>query len=553
MTIPRKDSEGICRAPSSPRDGEILESASDSNLLVARLSEALGSDSVRADEETRHAYAMDASPCYVPPKAVVFPRSEADTVRVVEICRELGVPMTPRAAGTSLSGAAVGPGVVLDTSRMAAIMEFNATEGWVRVGPGVTLLELNAWLRERGFHFPPDPGSLEWCRIGGMIGHNASGYRSVKYGQTRDHVMRCRVVLADGVAVDAHDVAVDGPEWRELTARIPAFETIRNTIASRRSAIRAARRPIRKHACGYDVFAIAEGLDRGVFPLVSLFVGSEGTLGIVTEATLRVLPLPERRVTILVYLDRLEDLGPLVADLLPLRPSALEAIDGDSLDLVGRASLEVPPAARAMLLAEFDDRDANAVAEQVVREIGPKYPLSGPVEVAREPSRQDTLWKARRALFPSLLKIPGNRKPWGFVEDPIVPADRVAEFIDYLVRLTQKYGTVAGVYGHIGDGNTHYRPLFNPLEPEDFERMCALREEFDEAVLGRFHGAPSAEHGIGRIRAETLPRIWGAEVYGVLRTIKAALDPEGLLNPGVLFGSGAWWESWGGLEARTPQ
>ena len=126
------------------------------------------------------------------------------------------------------------------------------------------------------------------------------------------------------------------------------------------------------------------------------------------------------------------------------------------------------------------------------------------------------------------------------------------EFIEYLVDLTRRHGTVAGIYGHIGDGNTHYRPLFDPTDPADFERMRSLREEFDEAVLTRFQGAPSGEHGIGRLRAETLPRIWGADVYGVMRSIKDAFDPRGLLNPGVLFSDEPWWASWGGLESRVP-
>src|SRR5205807_1544302 len=215
---------------------------------------------------------------------------------------------------------------------------------------------------------------------------------------------------------------------------------------------------------------IADSLSRGIFPLAALFVGSEGTLGIVTEVTLRVLPIPLRRVTVLLYLDRFGELGPLVADLLPLKPSAMEAIDGASLDLIGREVHGVPSGAAAMLL----------------------------------------------------------------------------------VGLTHRHSTVAGIYGHIGDGNTHYRPLFDPTDPADFERMRALREEFDDAVLDRFHGAPSGEHGIGRLRAETLPRVWGPEVYEVMRATKRALDPQDLLNPGVLFSEDPWWASWGGLESRTP-
>jgi len=525
----------------SPKD-EFLEA----------LREAFGVDGVLDDERSLREYSTDASPCFVVPRAIVRPRSEEDVVRVLEICSEHGVPITPRAAGTSLSGAAIGSGVVLDTSRLATIREFDPREGWVRVEPGVPLADLNAFLRERGFRLPLEPGSLDWCRIGGMVGHNASGYQSVKYGQTRDYVLRLRIVLADGSVLEARDVPLHGTEWSDIVSRVPALEAVRRSLEAHREAILGSRRPVKKHSCGYDLAHISETLDRGVFPLADLFVGSEGTLGIITEATLRVLRVPPRTVTLLLFLDAFDDLGPLVRDLLPLGPCAIEGIDGDSLDVLGREAYGIPPQARAMLLVEFDEGDLEALVARIVREVAPRYRLTRPVEAAFDPDRQAALWKARRSLFPTLLRRPGSRRPWGFVEDPIVPTARVPEFIEFLTELTRRYGTVAGIYGHLGDGNTHYRPLFDPTDPGDFERMRALRTDFDDAVLDRFRGAPSGEHGIGRIRADILPRVWGPEVYAAMRSVKDALDPRGLLNPGVMFSSAAWWEAWGGLDAREP-
>src|SRR5207245_4114676 len=242
--------------------------------------------------------------------AVACAECEAHVRAGLQACRELEVPITPRASGTSLSGAAIGPGVILDTTRFNRILDFDPERRFVRVEPGILLAELNAYLAERGMRFAPDPGSQELCRIGGMSGHNASGYRSVKYGQTRDHVGALKILLADGTAVDAHDVPVDGAEWRELVGRVSGLERIRREIADHREAIVASRRPIRKNSCGYDLLGLVESLDRGVFPLASLFVGSEGTLGIVTEATLQVVPIPAHLVTLLLYLDRFEDLGP---------------------------------------------------------------------------------------------------------------------------------------------------------------------------------------------------------------------------------------------------
>ena len=517
---------------------------------LRRFTEALGPGLVRTDEDVLRTYSTDASPCVVRPRAVAFPRDEADVVRVLRAAREVFLPTTPRAAGTSLSGAAIGPGVVLDTTGLGGI-DIDATRGVARVGPGALLRELNEALASKGFRFPLEPGSLEWCRIGGMVGHNASGYRSVKYGQMGDFVLGLRVVLVDGTVVEASDVRVDGDGWRDLTARVPAMETIRRVVSDRRDAILGSRRPVRKHSAGYNVWSVAEGLALGVLPLAALFVGSEGTLGVVTEVTLRVLPIPRRSVTLLVLLDRFEDLGRLVADLLALGPSALEAVDGTSLDLLGRESFDVPPSAQAMLLIEFDE-DADRKAAVVEGDVVPRYALSRPLEIAFESGRQAALWAARRSLFPALLKRPGRRRPWGFVEDAIVPVRHVPEFVAFLADLARRHDTVAGIYGHIGDGNTHYRPLFDPTDRADFERMRALRDEFHAALLERFEGVPSAEHGIGRLRGDVLDRTWGPSVVEAMRAIKSALDPDGLLNPGVLFPEAPWWETWAGLDTRTP-
>src|SRR5881296_2047671 len=526
-------------------------SADDATLRRA-LEQAIGEEKVRTDDSILRTYSTDASPCAVEPRAVAFAETEDDVRAVLRVCRELEVPITPRASGTSLSGAAIGPGVVLDTTRFHRILEFDRERRRIRVEPGILLAELNSHLAEHGMRFAPDPGSQDLCRIGGMVGHNASGYRSVKYGQTRDHVLGLKVLLADGTLLEAHNVAVDGAEWREIVGRVGGLERIWREIADHREAIVASRRPIRKNSCGYDLLGLAESLDRGIFPLASLFVGSEGTLGIVTEATLRVLPIPAQRVTLLLYLDRFEELGPAVAEILAWGPSAIEAVDGGSLALLDREALGVPRTAQAMLLVEFDDGDLAAIADGVVGRLRSRYRLSQAAEVAFDTARQSALWRVRRAVFPTIIQRPGPRKAWGFVEDPIVPRDRVPEFIEFLVGLTRRHSTVAGIYGHIGDGNTHYRPLFDPTDPADFERMRALREDFDDAVLDRFHGAPSGEHGIGRLRAETLPRVWGQEVYEVMRATKKALDPQGLLNPGVLFSTDPWWATWGGLESRVP-
>src|SRR5437879_10428996 len=196
-----------------------MSGSADDATLRRSLEKAIRPENVRTDEASRRTYSTDASPCAVEPRAVAFVDSATDIRAVLDVCRALEVPITPRASGTSLSGAAIGPGVVLDTTRFHRILEFDPERRLVRVEPGILLAELNAYLADRGMRFAPDPGSQDLCRIGGMVGHNASGYRSVKYGQTRDHVLGLKVLLADDTLLEAHDVAVDGAEWRQLCSR----------------------------------------------------------------------------------------------------------------------------------------------------------------------------------------------------------------------------------------------------------------------------------------------------------------------------------------------
>src|SRR2546428_4831942 len=192
-----------------------MTGSADDATLGRALDDAIGAEKVRTDDSIRRTYSTEASRCAVEPRAVAFAETEDDVRAVLRVCRELEVPITPRASGTSLSGAAIGPGVVLDTTRFHRILEFDRERRRIRVESGILLAELNAYLAEHGMRFAPDPGSQDLCRIGGMVGHNASGYRSVEYGQTRGHGLGLKVLLAGDTLLQAHDIAVDGAEWRE--------------------------------------------------------------------------------------------------------------------------------------------------------------------------------------------------------------------------------------------------------------------------------------------------------------------------------------------------
>ncbi len=327
--------------------------------LISDLKRLFG-ERAKTDAPTLTAYAIDAGIHRVTPRAVVLAERREDIPALLRYAWERGVPVTARSAGTNLTGNAIGPGIILDCSRLNRILEVNREGSWARVEPGVVYAELNKALEPAGFRFAPDPSSGDACKLGGMLGNNAAGPRTLKYGATKDNVLDLTLYLADGSEVLARPYALDDPALRALTASHPAFQELFNLVKSRRDLIAEKKPRVSKNSSGYNLFALAEELDRGLFDLPRLFVGSEGTLGIAADARIRLIPRPARTVTGLLYFHRLEEVGEAVNALLPLRPSALEMMDRYAMDLVGRERHGIPPDAMAMLLLELDEDDVEA-------------------------------------------------------------------------------------------------------------------------------------------------------------------------------------------------
>lgn len=502
--------------------------------LAADLAALVGRAGVRTDPEALELYSTDASLYRIRPRAVVLPRGTAQVSRIVGYAQARGLPLTPRGAGTSLSGAAIGEGIVVDLSRSRRILRLDGAGRRVTLQVGIGLKELNAALRSRGLLFPPDPGSQEACRLGGMLGHNASGPRSVKYGSTKDYAEELTVVLASGRRIRARDFALGDPELKRLLAAEPSLRALVDLVEANLPLLRS-RRPRVKNASGYNLFDLAEGLAQGHLDLPKLFVGAEGTLGIITEATLRLLPLPKGRASLLAFFSDLEGMGGAVVELLGLRPSALEAMDGNAMDLLGRQAHGFPPGAAAALLIEFDEGDLGALVEDAMVICSRHHP-AGEARVAWRPEEQEALWAARRSLLLKLHTWPGRARPWTCAEDVAVPPHRLPEFLRALEALTLELGLPAGVYGHVGDGNVHYRPILDLAAPGGAEKFRRIYREVHDLALA-LGGTPSAEHGDGRHRQRLLERFFGPEVVELFRETKALLDPKGILNPGVKLGN----------------
>jgi FAD/FMN-containing dehydrogenase len=313
----------------------VSEIAVPTHALVDDLTRLLGSRQVLADHAALTAYAIDAGIYRILPRAVVLIESERDVERVLAYSRERRLPLTARSGGTNLTGSAIGEGLIVDFSRLRRVHEVNPAERWARVEPGMVYAELNRALAPHGLRFAPDPSSGEMCKLGDARQQlGGAALAQVRGGQ--DNVLSLDVRLWTGRACSRRRTDRLA-RVRELFLRVPSVRGLYELIHDHRAAILARRLSVSKNSSGYNLFALAEGLERGVLDLPRLFVGSEGTLGLITEATIRLVPLPESTATALFFFARLAEVTRAVAALRPLAPSAMELIDGHTLDLIGRA------------------------------------------------------------------------------------------------------------------------------------------------------------------------------------------------------------------------
>jgi len=507
-----------------------------SRVVASDLRRLLRDDQVKDDAPTRTAYAVDASIYRMEPQVVTLVESEEDIQCVVTYAVSRGIALTARAAGTNLTGSAIGSGIILDVSRLHRILELNKEERWARVQPGIVLAEMNKQLAREGLMFGPDPSSGDMCKLGGMLANNSSGPHTLRYGAVKDNVAALRICLQSGEWLDARDYALDDPRLADLLSSHAPVQDAWSLVRDHAALIAQKRPTVSKNSCGYNLFGLAEGFVRGRFDLPKLFVGSEGTLGVFSEATIGLVDKPRASLTALIHFKRLEDVGDAVPKLLELEPSALEVMDANTLDLIGRAKHGIPADTAATLLAELDadnpQADLRVQAERMAA-ICRQYPLSSEIVIAYDQDHRDQLWKARKALYPTLYRFDPRKKPINFVDDVVVRAERISELIRYLEEFFGDQRVPVAIFGHIGNGNAHIVPLLDVNNEQDFQKMVQGYHEIHQTVLDRFGGSICGEHGDGRVRAEYVRKMFGSELYDLFVRVKRSFDPSGVLNPGV--------------------
>lgn len=496
------------------------------------------SGETRFDAVSRVLYSTDASVYQIQPLGVVLPRTTDDIVQVVRICGRHGVPITARGGGTSQAGQAIGSGVVLDTSKyLNRILEVNASERWARVEPGVVLDQLNVTLRPHGLRFAPDISTASRATIGGMMANNSSGARSLVYGKTIDHVLEQRVVLADGsiahfrvLSADELDAASTGD-----TLEANAYRMVRELAATHRDEIDRRFPKILRRVGGYNLDAFVGDQP---FNLCKLMVGSEGTLGVVVEAKIKLVPLPKAKAVLAIHFaDLLQSLAAVPA-ILEHHPVAIEVMDNFILN----HTRENPAFER---MRDFIVGDPGALL--VVEFYGDTDDLLGPrldalekdlagrhfgyhFHRALDPKSQAKIWNLREAALGLSMAMKGDAKSLSFVEDTAVAPEKLRDYIERFLALIHRHGTTAGVYAHASVGCLHVRPVIDLKTSEGIERFESIANGSADLVL-EFGGAISGEHGDGLVRTPFVRKMFGDELYGAFRAIKKQFDPAGIFNP----------------------
>ena len=496
---------------------------------------------VRVDQVARHQYASDASIYRMEPLAVAFPLDADDVVAAVRVAAAHDVPILPRGAGTSLAGQTVAEAVVLDFSRhMHAMLAVDPAAQTARVQPGLVQDDLNRSVAHLGLMFAPDTSTANRATLGGMIGNNSCGMRSARYGMTIDHVESLQVVLSDGtrahfgpvndadVATRARGNGLEAALYREIPALVSRHD----------AAIRRDTPAFWRRSGGYRLERLLP--DRGPFNLANLVVGSEGTLAIVTEATVRLVPTPRHVVAVAGHFHSVTAAIAATDDAQACDAAAIELVDRFILDLSRRSPvhrevvsfLDGEPG--ALLFVEFTGDTLAEAAAQADR-LTQRWKSNGHAYAVIRADTAPMLKRFRdlRASGQGLLLAAGQggKRSIAFVEDTAVDPSRLVEYCERFAGILRAHQLEAGFYGHASAGCMHVRPFMDLSRPTEVATMRAVAEAV-LALVTEFGGNNSSEHGDGLVRSEFNARVFGVELYGVMQVVKGLFDPTNRLNPG---------------------
>ena len=500
---------------------------------------------VRFDPYSRLLYSTDASIYQMEPVGVVIPRSAADVQAVVDFAARARIPVLPRAGGTSLAGQTVNHAIVLDFSKyLNNVLEVNAAEQWARVQPGIILEQLTRRMSAHGLQYAPDPTTANRACVGGGIGNNTCGAHSVIYGKTLDHIQELDVVLSDGST--AHFGPLDSGQ---LESRLSGtglesdiYRGVFRIAREQQDEIHRTYAKIQRRVSGYNLDEfILDDTRRGGAPvnLARMVVGSEGTLCVVTEAKVGLVPRPTQTALSVLHFRSIFDASEATTRVLQHAPSSIELIDKMVLDrcraALGQSHLLsfIDGDPGAMLLVEFygeNDAELTAKMDALKADIGRAYACVNILDSAG----QAAVWNVRKGGLGLLMSTKGDAKPIPFVEDPAVDPAVMGEFVRRFDEIVVEHGTTAGYYGHASVGCLHIRPLISLKTQDGIDKMVSIGSAVAD-LIKEFGGSMSGEHGDGIVRGVWTRKMFGDRIYNAFRELKQTWDPDGIMNPGKII------------------
>lgn len=483
-------------------------------------------------------YSTDASIYQIRPRCVVLPRSFEDLQAAVQFAAESGIPIAARGAGSGLAGESLCNGIVMDTTTLLnQVIELDADKGLVTCQAGVVLERLNAGLAKLGWQFGPDPASGTRASIGGIVANNSTGAHSIKYGYVEAHVESMKVVLASGEVATLKAVpAGQIDKLRNASDRASQLAVaIHDLLACQQQAIANRWPRSQRNRSGYNLHRATQ--DGQVNPH-RLVCGSEGTLAVIGEVTLRLVRRPKVKALVQLHFATLDDMARAAAAVYNLKPAACELMDATLAGIARKAyrhfAQALPPTdVAASLIVEYDGDTLDEVKEklaQVPRAIDWAVKWNEVID----PAEQKMIWSARKAAVPLLFRMPGKKQPVPFIEDVAVPVEKFPDYIHGLNAILERYGTPVCYFAHAGHGECHTRPYLDLHDPAEVDKMCSIAKETYQLVWS-LGGTISGEHGEGLSRVAYIQQQYGP-LYDLMRQVKTIFDPAGTLNPGKIIG-----------------
>jgi FAD/FMN-containing dehydrogenase len=535
-------------------------SLNEMDLFLEKLKQKGFEGDIDSSDETRDLFSHDASLFEIKPEVVVAPKNTSDLEKLVTCvndCRKVTpkLALTPRSAGTDMSGGAIGESIVIDFRKYFTSVE-EITSHSARLQPGVLYRDFEKASLAKGALLPSFPASRELASVGGMVSNNSGGEKSLEYGKTEDYVTKLRVVLADGKSYTIEPLRREDlnaqKARKDLLGKITKelFELVDKNY----DQIKAAKPHVTKNSTGYNLWDVWDR-DKGIFDMTKLFVGSQGTLGLVSEINLRLINDKPHSGVLVAFMRDIDNLGEIINVVLRQKPASFEAFDNYTLILsikfffyfrktlgwmgLFKLGLQLLPDAlllfrgipKMVLLIEFTGETSNEVKNKVhaMRQILKPYKL----EAMEEDATEAKAWKfriMRRESFNLLRKKVKDKHTAPYIDDMVVPPEHLMEFLPELRNIINKYKLFATIAGHMGDGNFHVIPLMKIEDPKELAKIRPSMKEVNELIL-KYGGSLSGEHNDGMIRGPWLQQMYGKEIVGLFKQTKAIFDPDNIFNP----------------------